>query len=302
MPNYKKIFYLILLLAFFLIFSKHAKAAGSLITSGVVYNADSSANISRSRSSLVRLPENLLNPTQGWVAVRMKMGFVSTTTLSPDPIIWDMSQSDPNDLFVYYDAGSDTFHFAKNSKVTGGATLASAKQTFAPGEFKTITAAWTSNSSKISIDGGAFLTKTTSTYPQIAPFLVGSTLVQGSGRQPNSDYYWVAGGTGTLTDTDAQSIHNFGNNDKNRALFPGNAVFIWWANSDVYNNDNLTTPTLTPGGGVPGDANGDGQVTIADITFVLQNYLAFLSNQVDQFSDGKINSMDFAVVARLLTP
>ncbi|OGD03615.1 hypothetical protein A2989_02955 [Candidatus Amesbacteria bacterium RIFCSPLOWO2_01_FULL_48_25] len=216
---------------------------GSLCTSGVTYNADSSANISRSSDS-AQLPEtNLINPTQGWVAVRMKVGFPSTTTLSPDPIIWDMSESDPKDLFVYYDVGTDQFHFARNSG-SGGTIHASATQSFSIGDTKTIIAAWTPTQLKISVDGNQFVTTSTSSIPAQAPFLIGSTLVQGSGRQPNSDYYWVAAGTGTLSDTQAAQIHSFANSDHPRADFPGSATFIWWAKSDQYNTDSAAPDQL----------------------------------------------------------
>src|SRR5260221_10677647 len=187
--------------------------SGTLTTSGVLYNADFSGNSSRSRSTLIQVPVNLINPTQSWVVIRVKMGFDATTSLSPDPVMWDMSESDPAVLFVYYDVGSDKFHLVRASKI-GGKTLASAKQTFTTGTTKTVIAAWTATTMKISIDGSPFVQTTESIIPKQSPFLIGSTLVQGSGRQPNSDYYWVAAGVGSLTDADAQTINSFGNSDK----------------------------------------------------------------------------------------
>src|SRR3990167_1693709 len=274
---------------------------GSLCTSGVTYNADSSANISRSSDS-AQLPEtNLINPTQGLVAVRMKVGFPSTTTLSPDPIIWDMSESDPKDLFVYYDVGTDQFHFARNSG-SGGTIHASATQSFSIGDTKTIIAAWTPTQLKISVDGNQFVTTSTSSIPAQAPFLIGSTLVQGSGRQPNSDYYWVAAGTGTLSDSNASIIHNFANLDKIRADFPGSAVFIWWANSDSYNNDSAqTTPTrapTNPPSSLLGDANGDGRVDGVDYTIWFNHYGTSTGNgpaDGDFNRSGRVDGVDYTI-------
>ena len=60
------------------------------------------------------------------------------------------------------------------------------------------------------------------------------------------------------------------------------------------------TPTSTPipiGGG---DACGNGGVNIDDLKCVLQNWLAKLTNSVDQFQDGRINALDFSVVLKSL--
>lgn len=241
----------ILISASFLVFFSFASQIKSvsaqtntLVTSGVTYNSDSSANISRGNNSSVRVPQNLINPVQSWVAIRVKMGFANNTTLSPDPVMWDMSESDPRDLFVYYDVGSDTFRLARNSKV-GGVSLASSSQSFSSGTTKTIIAAWTATTLKISIDGRPFVAASSSSIPTQQGFYIGSTVIQGAGRQPNSDYYWVAAGTGTLTDADAATINNFGNTDRPRSSFPGNASFIWKANSNSYNDDANSTITLT---------------------------------------------------------
>ncbi len=207
----------------------------NLITTGVVYNADSSANSSRSRTTTIRVPQNLINPTQSWVALRMRMGIASTASLAPDPNIFDMSESDDRSHFVYYDVDSDSFHFERNVHA-GGTTMASGKQTFSVGDYKTVIAAWTATQLKLSIDGGTFSVANSSSIPAQAAFQIGSSTTQGAVRQPNSDYVWVAAGTGTLTDANAQSIHAFGNIDHARGDFPGNATFIWDASSDRYNN------------------------------------------------------------------
>jgi hypothetical protein len=319
-----------LLLLFFSSSSLYAQS-GNLVTSGVVYNSDSSANSSRSRSTSITVPVNLINPTQGWIAGRIKMGFPSTTTLAPDPNIFDMSQSDAESHFIYYDAGSDTFHFERTH--TGG-TVASVKQTFAIGDLKTVIVTWNATQIKISIDGGAFVTLANSHIIQQAPFTIGSSPIQGASRQPNSDYYWVAAGTGFLTDANAQTIYSFGNTDKKRADFPGSAAFVWWANSNAYNDDgssstgtpnptatftvtpkptntisvtstntptssptstNTPIPTVPP---LPGDANSDGKVDGIDFVIWLSNYNKTVTNgssHGDFNNDGKVDGIDYAI-------
>lgn len=173
-----------------------------------------------------------MTPAQGWMATRMKMGFPNTTTLSPDPNILDMSESDTKSLFLYFDAGSDTFHFER----THSATVASAKQTFAIGALKTVIATWNQSQIKISVDGSPFVSLNNTQSIGQAPIMIGHSPVQGASRQPNSDYYWVAAGTGFLTDANAQTINSFGNSDHARVDFPGNATFMWDAETDHYNN------------------------------------------------------------------
>lgn len=258
--------------------------AATLTSSGVTYNSDSSATLSRTQQSKIQVPGQLINSTQSWVAVRMKMGFAANTSLSPDPIIWDMSELDPSDLFVYFDVGSDRFRIIRRKSASSGGYVYSATQTFTAGTTLTVVGAWTSGGVKISVNGGPFLSATSSpnTIPAAAPFLIGSSLQQGSGRQPNSDYYWVAAGTGTLSDADALTMHGFGNNDRALGQYPGSPVFLWHATSDEYliSGSNPTTPTPTslltptrtptpspttiPGGGCR-DVNGDGQITLTDL-------------------------------------
>lgn len=142
-----------------------------------------------------------------------------------------MSEANASSLFLYYDVDTDRFRMARSGVAQSPA------QSFSTGSVKTIIGTWNQSTVKISIDGAPFITATSTGYPASAPFYIGSSVKQGSGRQTNSDYYWVAAGTGTLTDADAARIHGFGNTDKRRSDFGGNATFVWWANSNAYNTD-----------------------------------------------------------------
>jgi hypothetical protein len=271
-------------------------SAETLLISGVTFQADSSARVTRAANSTIQAPGLPLNPTQGWVAFRMKMGFASTTTLSPDPVLWDLSESDPNDLFLYYDVDSDTFHLPRRVN-RRGPTVASARQTFTAGSLKTVIAAWTTAHVKISVDGTAFvsLSSPSGSIPAPAPFLIGSSLVQGARRQPDSDYYWVAAGTGTLTDADAAAIHGFGSTDKTRSDFPGTAVFMWKAESAAFNDD---------ADGLRGDVNGDTSVNVADLRELLKiltGQAAPVLERADLTGDAKVSLGDVRELMRILS-
>ena len=92
--------------------------------------------------------------------------------------------------------------------------------------------AWTATDVRISVDGGAFVGTGNTTIPGQATLYIGSDQVQGNGnnRQGDSDYLWVAGGSGTLTNADAATIHAFGDTDHPQGDFPGGATFAWAAN------------------------------------------------------------------------
>ncbi|MBI3443599.1 DUF4832 domain-containing protein [Candidatus Woesebacteria bacterium] len=53
---------------------------------------------------------------------------------------------------------------------------------------------------------------------------------------------------------------------------------------------------------LPGDANSDAQVNTEDLMAVLINYPTLLTDAVDQYRDGKINTLDYAVVLKFLVP
>lgn len=182
--------------------------------------------------SKAKLPDNSVSINQGWVAVRVKTGFSSSDSLNRDPIFWDMTLKDPGSYqMLYYDMGSKTFHLERNN------TLSSTSIPFTSGTDITVVSAWTTAEAKISVNGGSFKSSTFPAIPTQFPLIIGSSENQvpdGTVRQPNSHYYWVAAGTGTLTNADAQTLHNFGNNDPTFAALPGSPVFFWDATSSTY--------------------------------------------------------------------
>jgi hypothetical protein len=60
----------------------------------------------------------------------------------------------------------------------------------------------------------------------------------------------------------------------------------------------FTAPSLTPSPQGNGDANNDGSVNNSDILTILHNYLRSVSVPLDQFTDGRINALDFVRVLK----
>ncbi|MDQ2940628.1 MAG: hypothetical protein M3R05_00405 [Chloroflexota bacterium] len=205
-----------------------AQLERNVVATPYVETSGATASRGPSKVSVVGTP---VAPTQGWVATRIRLGFASSTPFAPDPGILDMSVSNSDALFCYWDVASRTFHLERH-RSGSGTTAASAAQTFASGTVKTVIFAWTATEVRVSVDGGTFTSTANTTIPGQATLYVGSDQVQGNGsnRQADSDYLWVAGGSGTLSNADAATIHGFGDTDHGQGDFPGSATFAWPAN------------------------------------------------------------------------
>ena len=181
-----------------------AQLERNVVATPYVETNGSTATRGPSKVSVAGTP---VGPTQGWVAVRIRFGWDSNSAFSPDPGIVDMSVSNNDSLFCYWDVATHTFHLERHTGGSG-ATIASAVQTFSAGTIKTVVYAWTATTVRISVDGGAFVATANTTIPGQATLYIGSDQVQGNGsnRQGDSDYLWVAGGSGTLSDADAATI------------------------------------------------------------------------------------------------
>jgi outer membrane protein assembly factor BamB len=71
---------------------------------------------------------------------------------------------------------------------------------------------------------------------------------------------------------------------------------LWAAQQQGFTPPPVATPTLGNG-----DVNGDGKVDTADVTILFTNWFDNLTTTLDQFGDGFINTLDFAVVSSRLT-
>jgi hypothetical protein len=185
----------------------------------------------------VQAPASLIDETQGWVAMRVRMGWPSTAQIhsSTTSRFWEWGDDSNNRLILYYEAASDNFAFQRRT-TAGSQSRSSAAQVFAAGDAKTVIVAWDAATVKISIDGGAFLSAAGT--PQI-PVLADALFDIGSGQTNNehadSDFLWFACGTGTLTDADAATLHALGNTGPiNVRDLPGDATAVWHADTATY--------------------------------------------------------------------
>lgn len=157
----------------------------------------------------VNSPLNYFNETQGWVAVRVRMGFPSSD--GSNRYFFDWSDDGTHCVQLLRISGT-TFTLIRGN---GTQIQRSTSVPYNVGDFITIVAAWTSTQLRSSYNGAVFTNTAASTQiPTLAStiFDIGSNAGNGF-TQANSDVLWFAAGSGTLTDTDAAAFNAFGNTD-----------------------------------------------------------------------------------------
>lgn len=182
----------------------------------------------------IQAPPVLLSPSQGWIAMRVKINWPSTSVpVGGNPEFFSLSDGTLNNRIQLRYAGAvGKWTTDIVSAGTGGGN-AQVNGTIAAGDIVTLILRWAAGACDISVNGAAFSHAAGGTGTFTAPvsltqFDIGSSEGSGlTGRQMDSDIYWLVTGSGTLSDADAVTINAFGNNDPDFPSTPGtpNAVF-----------------------------------------------------------------------------
>lgn len=193
--------------------------------------------------SLATFPTTGLLGSTGWAAVRVRVnwgdsnephGANNTAMWS-----WALAGVGPADLlWIARNVITNSWIFQLD-----GSSIATAAQVIAltAGDVVTLIGSWVSATSvSISVNGGAF---TTTGHAIAHPALdsvsrIGSLNYSPNTRMADSDFFWAACGTGTLTDADAAAIHAFGNADMYPTEFPGSCTMVWpGSGSQAFTNE-----------------------------------------------------------------
>lgn len=184
----------------------------------------------------VQAPASLLDETQGWVAMRVRIPWASASasTFFPgaNPRFWYWGDDSNNRLGIFAQAGAtDRLGFHRFASGAGG--VRTVPCSWAAGDIVTIIARWTATVIGLSFNGAAFTDSANTSVPTFAASVTEiGTYIDGS-QHGDIDVLWFACGTGTLTDQDAATIHAFGNTDKApedfNAAAPAAATTMTWA-------------------------------------------------------------------------
>jgi hypothetical protein len=184
----------------------------------------------------IQLPVSLLSSVQGWVAMRLRMGYPSTADVygGAAPRLFGWTDSGNDRLIGFYRTTTDAFGI---QSAVGGvlAESVSGTQSFAAGDKKTVIFAWTATTVSVSVDGSNMITFPRPSAGSIAlpTFDLGSE----NGAVPaDCDYLWAAGGIGALTSADAVVLAALGDTDPDIPSLPVNGIptFTWKGNDANY--------------------------------------------------------------------
>jgi RHS repeat-associated protein len=201
--------------------------------------ADTNAGASSRSAASVQMPANGITPTQGWLALRLRMGWgTSAPPQSPSafPALFDWRVDASNRLSAYFVPGSNTFVLERRN-TAGTSTVGTAALTFNKGDGLTIVLAWTSNTISISANGAAFTTTTpSSNIPTGLPSSFDLGEISANNSFINSDVLWAVTGTGVPVSADATALNGFGNTDPTIAALPASPATLWTADTTSYTN------------------------------------------------------------------
>jgi RHS repeat-associated protein len=180
----------------------------------------------------VQAPASLLNPRQGWIALRVRAGIAnSDLSTSRTPVLFQWRDDATHYLKLYISSGKKwTLERDGTASAVGINT-----GTFTPGTLVTVVAAWTATSLKLSINGAAFTSVNNSNVPALAATLFDLGSAVGS-SQLDGDALWFVSGTGTLANTDATTLNTLGNSDPTLTTLPttSSQTAVWSADNNTY--------------------------------------------------------------------
>lgn len=214
----------------------------SLVTSGTpTLNADSSCLIDSVGADRVSVPDvSLLNKTQMWVACRVKVPWAQSDTTVHRFFTWGTDTNE--EIYMQRGAVAGQFNVGREHLNTG--STAYTGFTYAAGSTLTLIGIWTATTCGFSFNGGAIATVANTEVPTLEAATVWDIGQRGYSavEYADSDYYWLAAGTGTLTNDNVATINGWGNPDRAWEEWPGTITFLWWARDFEYQDD----PTVMP--------------------------------------------------------
>jgi hypothetical protein len=181
-------------------------SGAALLKTGTPFVETDGASASRD-AARVQVNARDMEEAEGWRAFRVRLDWVSDeTNTKPDAYLMSWEVDASNRIDLRYDDATETFIGRRSN--SGSDDTVSVAATVSRQQFFTVVFAWESGELKLSVDGSAFTTASTSAgTPDLssAPLLdIGN---RGGASQLGGDVVWAVGGNGTLTDTDAENFH-----------------------------------------------------------------------------------------------
>lgn len=175
------------------------------------YIATSGGSTASRSAPRVQAPVSFINPTQGWIAVRLRSGFSTNTAVygaAQYPTVFSFGDDANNILSLTANTDLPKWQILRASG--GTSSNVAITNTVGAGGLVTLVFAWTATQIKLSINGAAFVTVANTNIPTLSATLFDIGTMLGSNPIFGS-MIWLAHGNGILTDTDASNLNTLGN-------------------------------------------------------------------------------------------
>lgn len=200
------------------------------VTGSPTFNGDGSCTINATGSDRVRASSVYIDKTQSWIATRVKMNWSNdTAVINAQPFFFDWADAEGPTVVVaraWVDVDQFIMRRINTQQVVS--------HTFNTNDKITVIYAWTATEHKLSVNGAVFVSQATTVPPAVHSLFDIAGHAGGSNLQIEGDVFWFAAGTGTLTDTDAATIHGYGDDPLGISVFPGTPTMFWPANSALF--------------------------------------------------------------------
>lgn len=207
------------------------------------YVETNGASASRGLSG-ISAPVSYIDETTMWIALRLRMGFSYNNPPHSNtyPTLFDWRDSGTAVLYFGFDPTAQQWYIQRQNSATPG-TLNSAAQTFPAGTIMTLIGAFTATTIGISVNGGAFATVGNTAIPTLSAtsFKIGDTIA--GGLPIDSDVFWFACGTGTLSNADAATIAALPSTGRALSDFPGAPTLLYTQADPYYGSRTVARPT-----------------------------------------------------------
>jgi hypothetical protein len=192
-------------------------------------------------ASRVSAPTNLLNKEKGWVAMRVRHGWNTSTEPyggSGYPFYFNLQAGGSDRITGAYIESTNSYYTGK-VLLAGGETNVQVATTVVKGQEVTLIFGWTEDTVSLSVNGSVFATTTLNDYipaGAIQSLDIGNNF---AGNHIDGEILWCAFGQGELTSDDAADIHAMLSleADPIRPAFPGDPTAIM-----TFDDETILTP------------------------------------------------------------
>lgn len=204
----------------------------SLVTSGTPTFSGGKCTIDSTGSDRVQGPASVLRVIQGWIAIRCRFRWAGNTDVAVHRL-FSWRDGTPNAIELLFDGAA---HLALQGVFAASVDGDNNSYTAAAETDHTLVGVWTEKDLRSSIDAGALLGNANRRF---VPNIGSSTFdifraAQSAIQWGEGDVWWMAAGSGILSNADVAALHANGNTDPTWDELPKDPTFLWTADDTSF--------------------------------------------------------------------